>query len=850
MALQLDDLQIDIVVNATAAEKSISGLARSLKTLSKIEIDSEPIREFIAELSEMSTANEGIHTLAKSMKDLASAAKAFQIPKGLSDTMRDLVKLGSAEDALMRPLGSRGGENKGFIDFATQLQVLNDAGKDVSGLQSIAIWLSSIATSAKDLKGAASSITAVANAVREKTEAQTSATDDVQDMGDVGTQGGDTGHKIEETAAAASKLRDVLASLSGAAKKAWGSVGGFVKSLALAPIKSFGKSISNIAERISHLGAQIKRVALMRAIRSAIKFLTSGLKEGLTALIEWDRTFGNNTSFAAQTADVIAAKWGEVKKSFGAAAMPLIQLVQPALMAVMNLAIEVANVINQLFRSLQGYSTYMKATTGAIGESAKAATGAAKELKKVIFGFDELNILPSDNGGGSGSANSNAGLLDFVETDMDRAFEGSLANMINNLVDGIDARELAKQISEKINAGISAVNNFLKELNFLAIGQKIGEFLTSAFENIDWNSLGQIVVRYITALPTVLIGAIQKLNLASIGTALYQFLKGALDTAIEWIRGIDWAATMYNLFSQLGDLIKNLNPIELVGKILVFGFEVLKAVVSGLAGAFTGILESVFDLVGMLGGWIVSKVSALLTWLKDNIWTPVTEWLLNGVHAVLTWADENIATPIKNFFSNLWHEVFDKEETVSKDTEKTMNAALGSFKRGVEALRHEGKNIPSFMFSAGVNIDGLPAIMSRAWRIMQYRLNNNPLEYSTTVGTTGVNTNVILARQNAIAQDFATGGVPDVGTLFRAGEAGAEIVANARSGRTGVMNVDQMQDAVANGNIDVVNAIYAMANMLSTELRNKDMNAYISQDAIGQAATRYQNNQTRRGVAY
>lgn len=772
MALQLDDLQIDIVVSATKAEKSISDLAKSLKSISGVQIDSKPIKDFIKELSDLSNANSGIHDLAKSMTELANATKALKAAKSIG----------------------------------------NIVGKTSTSV------------------------------------APTST--DVQDMGDVETQGGDTGHKIEETAAAASKLRDVLASLSGAAKKAWGSVGGFVKSLALAPIKSFGKSISNIAERISHLGAQIKRVALMRAIRSAIKFLTSGLKEGLTALIEWDRTFGNNTSFAAQTADVIAAKWGEVKKSFGAAAMPLIQLVQPALMAVMNLAIEVANVINQLFRSLQGYSTYMKATTGAIGESAKAATGAAKELKKVIFGFDELNILPSDNGGGSGSANSNAGLLDFVETDMDRAFEGSLANMINNLVDGIDARELAKQISEKINAGISAVNNFLKELNFLAIGQKIGEFLTSAFENIDWNSLGQIVVRYITALPTVLIGAIQKLNLASIGTALYQFLKGALDTAIEWIRGIDWGKTMYNLFSQLGDLIKNLNPIELVGKILVFAFEVIKAIISGIGGALLGLLNAGLDLVGIVGQWLYEKLTTALTWLKDNIWTPVTEWLLNGVHAVLTWADENIATPIKNFFSNLWHEVFDKEETVSKDTEKTMNAALGSFRRGVEALRHEGKNIPSFMFSAGVNINGLPAIMSRAWRIMQYRLNNNPLEYSTTVGTTGVNTNVILARQNAIAQDFATGGVPDVGTLFRAGEAGAEIVANARSGRTGVMNVDQMQDAVANGNIDVVNAIYAMANMLSTELRNKDMNAYISQDAIGQAATRYQNNQTRRGVAY
>lgn len=749
MALQLDDLQIDIVVSATKAEKSITDLAKSLKSISNIQIDTKPIKDFIKELSDLSNANSGIHDLAKSMTELANATKALKTAKSIG------------------------------------------------------------------------------NIIGKTPASATTSTADVQDMGETPVEGGDTGHAIEETANKASRLRDIMASLGATAKKTWGSIGGFVKSLVTAPIKAFGNSVSNVVERIARLGAQIKRVALMRAIRSAIKFLTTGLKEGVSALIEWDRTFGNNTSYAAQTADIIAAKWGEVKKSFGAAAMPLIQLVQPALMAVMNLAIEVANVINQIFRSLQGYSTYMKATTGAIGDSAKAATGAAKELKKVIFGFDELNILPSDNGGGGGTGNSTAGLLDFVETDMDRAFEGSLANMINSLVDSIDARELAKSVAEKINTGISAVNNFLKELNFLAIGQKIGEFLSTSFANIDWNGLGQIVVRHITAIPTILIGAIQKLDLGAIGTAVYQFLKGALDTAIEWIRGIDWAKTLYNLLSQLGTLIKNLNPIELVGKILSFALEVVKAVISGVAGAFLGLLKSGFNLVTM-----------------------VMDWILEGFKTLKTWIQSHIFDPLKGMFDDLWHELFDKEETVGKDTDKSMSAAVTSFRRGVEELKHEGKNIPSFMFSAGVNIDGLPAIMSRAWRIMQYRLNNNPLEFSTTVGTTGVNTNVILSRQNAIAQAFASGGTPEIGTLYWAGERGSEIVANARSGRTGVMNVDQMQEAVASGNIDVVNAIYAMANMLSTELRNKDMNAYISQDAIGQAATRYQNNQTRRGVAY
>ena len=45
----------------------------------------------------------------------------------------------------------------------------------------------------------------------------------------------------------------------------------------------------------------------------------------------------------------------------------------------------------------------------------------------------------------------------------------------------------------------------------------------------------------------------------------------------------------------------------------------------------------------------------------------------------------------------------------------------------------------------------------------------------------------------------ADGGIFDAGSLIWAGERGAEIVANAGGGKTGVMNVQQMQDAVFEG---------------------------------------------------
>ena len=67
---------------------------------------------------------------------------------------------------------------------------------------------------------------------------------------------------------------------------------------------------------------------------------------------------------------------------------------------------------------------------------------------------------------------------------------------------------------------------------------------------------------------------------------------------------------------------------------------------------------------------------------------------------------------------------------------------------------------------------------------------------------------------------FADGGLPDKGSVFVAGEAGAELVTNMGSGQSGVMNMKQLENAVARG----------MIVGLSTIDINDDRPIYISID--------------------
>lgn len=60
---------------------------------------------------------------------------------------------------------------------------------------------------------------------------------------------------------------------------------------------------------------------------------------------------------------------------------------------------------------------------------------------------------------------------------------------------------------------------------------------------------------------------------------------------------------------------------------------------------------------------------------------------------------------------------------------------------------------------------------------------------------------LMVSSTLASVNQFADGGLPDKGSMFIAGEAGAELVTNMGGGQSGVMNMEQLENAVARGMI-------------------------------------------------
>ena len=361
--LKIDDLKIDIVVDTRKAENALRKLSDTLRTLSAIRLRTDHIRNFVRELSDISKVGTGIHNLARDLTDLSKAVKGFQVIGNLANTMNSLIKNGSAEDALYGATNkSVGSANKSIVSIADSLRALNEVGKNTEGLQDIARQLKAIADEGSRLYGVSRYITSVKNAVERAnklksplplaarmgtimegsasaedmlgsemessievvTHAAEEAAGAVRSFGNAAEEAGEKARKTEKpTLQLSENLKRITTAVFGALQ----GLPALGKSLLTAFGKGISDSISRVTKKIKTLTSSIARIAFYRLIRSAIRGITSAIREGVNALIDWDREWGNNTSHAAETADTIAAKWGEVKKSFGAAAMPLIQLV-------------------------------------------------------------------------------------------------------------------------------------------------------------------------------------------------------------------------------------------------------------------------------------------------------------------------------------------------------------------------------------------------------------------------------------------------------------------------------------------------------------------------------------------
>jgi len=264
-----------------------------------------------------------------------------------------------------------------------------------------------------------------------------------------------------------------------------------------------------------------------------------------------------------------------------------------------------------------------------------------------------------------------------------------------------------------------------------------------------------------------------------------EFFDGFFDGLFD---GLGWDMSWAEKFTEFFD-IEYLDIVEMVMNPMSIGKHIMTGINKGIDGnaKLSAIKDKLTSMWNTAKSWWDSKKPSLKSYTPSigSIYEKVKErW-----NSARDWWN-NKKSSMKSYTPSIGS-IYEKVSARWKNARDWWNGKKGSFK--------------TYTPSIGSITDKLKS----AWNSAKNWWNKN-VKLSTKLNIQVPTIKVKWDTASAFGKSFkyptgfslkfaADGGMFDAGSLIWAGERGAEIVANASGGKTGVMNVQQMQDAVYEG---------------------------------------------------
>lgn len=361
-------------------------------------------------------------------------------------------------------------------------------------------------------------------------------------------------------------------------------------------------------------------------------------------------------------AQQLSANIDYLKYTLGSALAPVIQYI-------VNLLTYLLRLIQQVAYAFTGVNIFANATAS----SMKSAAGSAKELKKQLQGFDELNNIDFDSGSAGGGGGAVAPDIDFSSLDnmqsvlLDKIRLGdwyglgmeigrkinealdaipwgkikdtakqialNMTDLFEGMMDGTSWEKVGNTIAQGINTAIEFAFTFVSNFKFTKFGETIGRTLNSFFLGIKWDVAGQTLSKGIIGVLNSITGFLKKVNWKRIGESIKTFLVN-----IQWKEILSAVKnTIIATFGGINDLLVGIfgkgNTALIESFVAVFAS--LKVAI-GLATAaltlFNGVLalsKTNFSLFGLTTSESIKKISGaglILTGLVSTITSFASMW--------------------------------------------------------------------------------------------------------------------------------------------------------------------------------------------------------------------------------
>ena len=429
-----------------------------------------------------------------------------------------------------------------------------------------------------------------------------------------GGAAGSTTSSMSRVGSAATKLNSIL----GKTGKAFSST---FNALTFIPRKvstPFIRAVGKMGSAILGLGRQLARVAMYRALRSAIKLVTKAFSEGIENLYKWSHAFDKTFYNAMNT---IATAKTYFSNSFAAMASPLIEAFAPAIDTIIDKFVEMFNIANQFFSRLVGKDTYtvarkVQTVWDDVDEDVDNTNTKIKELRKTLLGFDEINRLDKATSETT-TGNSNkkppdttymwmfeqrpindavASFADMLKEAFQKAdWEGLgklLGNALNGLLDKIDFAGLGTKLGNAITAMFTTAYWFLVTFDFTKLGEGIATLLNNAINSIDFEIVGRTLVRWFTGGVDALIAFLVEFDMGQLASKLSDFCVGVFTEIYDWFASYDnWREIGRKIGDNIAAAIMNIRYGEIWQTLCSAVDIAVESIIQLVTGALEGIAE-------------------------------------------------------------------------------------------------------------------------------------------------------------------------------------------------------------------------------------------------------------------
>ena len=398
--------------------------------------------------------------------------------------------------------------------------------------------------------------------------------------------------------------------------------------------KKAGNSAKHHANGLARLAAALKRILIYRAIRGVIKAVTGAINEGIERMYAWSEA---NDQVFMKVMDTYATEVQYLKDAIGAALAPLIEMVMPYLERLVDWFVELINVVNQFFRALAGYDTWLKVDKVAVKykEDADKAAKAQKALNNQLMDFDQLNLITTPKSSSKDEEETPPLTGNYVDIDPKiMAFAENFRTMFIEPLESMKTtlgdlweNTLKPLLAEFASGTLTTVGKILETADRVftslkqngvidAIGNLISKSNVATWELIY--TVCDVAEQFISKLAET--GA-----LSMIIDAIGAFAVSGIDNLTSALSSLYESGAIKSLAGGISDLFIGLSYVlgaitDIVDLLMGVVNLVLPAIVTSSSGVFS-VIGGILSQIGNL----ISGIVGLLNWIKGNI-TDVEFW--------------------------------------------------------------------------------------------------------------------------------------------------------------------------------------------------------------------------------